>query len=241
MSWSEIIHLYAGPTCWAMPPAPDLVAQPPAAAGDMLRRRHDTPCTLVLIDGFFDQVRSPWHKELLLLRAHGFRIIGAASMGALRAAELDAMGMLGVGAVYRAFRAGWLTGDDEVAVTHAPPELRYRPVTMALVDIRARLVEEVRSRRMTKHAARSLLDSARAVPFRDRDGACLSHLAARHAVPVDLLDPASPGLKSRDATAAIDAARALRHIPPHTAPPPPITRYLRTLMTDDPGASRTLP
>ena len=111
MSWSEIIHLYAGPTCWAMPPAPDLVAQPPAAAGDMLRRRHDTPCTLVLIDGFFDQVRSPWHKELLLLRARGFRIIGAGSMGALRAAELDTMGMLGVGAVYRAFRAGRLTGD----------------------------------------------------------------------------------------------------------------------------------
>jgi len=232
MSWSDAIHVYAGPTCWAMPPAPDLIRQQPAAAGDMLRRRHDVPCTLVLIDGFFDQVRSPWHKELLLLRAQGFRLIGAASMGALRAAELDTLGMLGVGAVYRAFRAGRLTGDDEVAVTHAPAELGYRPITTALVDIRARLVEVVRTRRMDRRRARTLLDQARAIPFRDRDGAGLADLAARHAMSGDLFDPACPGLKARDAMAAIDLARTLRHIPPATTSPPPMTRYLRTLMAD---------
>jgi hypothetical protein len=209
----------------------------------MLRRRHDTPCTLVLIDGYFDQIRSPWHKELLLLRACGFRVIGSASMGALRAAELDTMGILGVGAVYRAFRAGRLTGDDEVAVTHAPAELGYRPVTIALVDIRSRLIDAVRSRRIAPAFARALLDDARSVPFRDRDGACLKHIAARHAVPADLLDPACPGLKARDAIAAVDVARALRHIAPDAAPPPPVTRYLRALMgsLDSGDSSRKLP
>jgi len=233
MSWNEAIHLYAGPTCWTMPAAADLVVQPPAAAGDMLRRRHDTPCTLVLIDGFFDQIRSPWHKELLLLRARGFRLIGAASMGALRAAELDTLGMLGVGNVYRAFRAGRLTGDDEVAVSHAPAELGYRPLTKAMVDIRAQLIEEVRSRRMAHGLARCLLDDARAVPFRDRDRACLARIAVRHAVRPDLLDPDTPGLKMRDAIAAINVARSLRHIPPAAALPPPVTRYLQTLMANE--------
>ena len=208
----------------------DIVLQPPAACGDMLRRRHDTPCTLLLIDGFFDQVRSPWHKELLLLRAHGFRLIGAASMGALRAAELDKLGMLGVGAVYNAFRAGRLTADDEVAVSHAPAELGYRPVTMALVDVRARLIDEVRFRRMSRSVARAVLHDARAIPFRDRDAGRLTQIAARHAVALNLLDPALPGLKARDAMAAIEVARTLRHTAPDAVPPPPMTGYLQTLL-----------
>jgi len=230
MTWSDAIHLYAGPTCAGIPPAADLVVQPPAACGDMLRRRHDTPCTLVLIDGFFDQVRSPWHKELLLLRALGFRLIGAASMGALRAVELDGLGMLGVGAVYNAFRAGRLTADDEVAVSHAPAELGYRPITMALVDIRARLIEEVRSRRMSGSLARAVLADARATPFRERDAGRLTQIAAHHGIALDLLDPALPGLKARDALTAIDVARTLRHTPPDSAPTPPMTGYLQTLL-----------
>src|SRR6478609_8238987 len=103
-------------------------------------------------------------------------------MGALRAAELDTMGMLGVGAVYRAFRAGRLTADDEVAVSHAPAELGYRPVTMALVDVRARLIEEVRFRRMSGGLARAVLDDVRAVPFRERDALRLTQIATPHGI-----------------------------------------------------------
>src|SRR5688572_32760283 len=50
----------------------------------------------------------------------GVRVFGAASMGALRAAELQPFGMIGVGQVFQAYRRGHLTDDDEVAVAHGP-------------------------------------------------------------------------------------------------------------------------
>ena len=36
----------------------------------------------------------------------GVRVYGAASMGALRAAELDAFGMVGIGKIYESYRVG---------------------------------------------------------------------------------------------------------------------------------------
>ena len=69
----------------------------------------------------------------------GIRVYGAASMGALRAAELAAFGMIGVGAIFEAFRDGVLEADDEVAVLHGPAEHGYRTSSEALVDIRATL------------------------------------------------------------------------------------------------------
>ena len=61
---------------------------------------------------------------------------GAASMGALRAAELAPFGMRGVGAIYRAFARGTLVADDEVAVAHLPAEYGYRATRDALVNLR---------------------------------------------------------------------------------------------------------
>ena len=60
-------------------------------------------------------------------------------MGALRAAELAPFGMIGVGAIFEAFRDGVLEADDEVAVRHAPADARLPPTSEALVDIRATL------------------------------------------------------------------------------------------------------
>ena len=56
----------------------------------------------------------------------GIHVYGAASIGALRAAELDAFGMRGIGRIYEDFREGVLEDDDEVAVLHGPEELAIR-------------------------------------------------------------------------------------------------------------------
>ena len=41
-------------------------------------------------------------------------------MGALRASELDDLGMIGVGEVYKMYRNGTITSDDDVAVAFDP-------------------------------------------------------------------------------------------------------------------------
>jgi hypothetical protein len=73
--------------------------------------------------------------------AAGIPVYGAASMGALRAAELAQFGMVGVGRIFEAYRDGVLEpfdepfeDDDEVAVLHGPPELGHRAMSEALVN-----------------------------------------------------------------------------------------------------------
>ena len=53
----------------------------------------------MLIDGEFGKNLSVWHKELLyaLSRPYVRRVIGAASMGAIRAADMWRYGMVGIG------------------------------------------------------------------------------------------------------------------------------------------------
>ncbi|MEZ4368577.1 MAG: TfuA-like protein [Kofleriaceae bacterium] len=100
---------------------PGAVVAPPAAAGDILRwaTQARPPRRLALIDGFFERMAAPWHKELLYALERGLEVYGAASMGALRAAELDRFGMIGVGRVYRGYATGAIVADDEVGGARA--------------------------------------------------------------------------------------------------------------------------
>jgi hypothetical protein len=121
---------------------------PPVRQGDVYRvaisRR---PRAIAIIDGYFQQVPSVWHKEILWAMAQGIHVFGSASMGALRAAELADFGMQGVGKIFTAYRNGFLEpyrdeifeDDDEVALIHGPPEMNYSPLSDAMVNIRCSL------------------------------------------------------------------------------------------------------
>jgi hypothetical protein len=113
--------------------------EPPARRGDVLRAVRVRPAAVALIDGVFDQTPSVWHKEILWAVCERVGIFGAASMGALRAAETHAYGMVGMGRIFEMLAAGELTADDEVAVTHGAAEDAFKPTSEALVNIRMTL------------------------------------------------------------------------------------------------------
>ncbi len=117
----------------------DTVCLPPVAQGDVYRAAQRRPLAIGIIDGYFSGAPSVWHKEILWAMSRGILVFGSASMGALRAAELHAFGMRGVGRIFEAFRDGELEDDDEVAVVHGPAELGHIPVSEAMVNIRATL------------------------------------------------------------------------------------------------------
>jgi hypothetical protein len=141
-----MIYVFVGPTLPAREGRRELEAVflPPAAQGDVYRAALERPAAIGLIDGYFDGVPSVWHKELLWAMAEGIPVFGSASMGALRAAELASFGMEGVGVIFEAFQRGELTDDDEVAMAHAPAEDGFRPLSEALVNIRASLARAER-------------------------------------------------------------------------------------------------
>lgn len=130
---------FAGPSIFGLDLAdfPDIEFRPPAAAGDILAAIQQGATTIGLIDGLYGDRAAVWHKELLHALSRGIPVIGAASMGALRAAECETFGMIGVGEVFQAYRDGGRTSDADVAIVHAPADLNYRPLTVALVDAEA--------------------------------------------------------------------------------------------------------
>jgi hypothetical protein len=231
--WSTDILAFAGPTRPLAAAATGVVWMPPAAAGDMLAASGRAPCTMVLIDGLMETRMPPLHKEILVLLANGFRVIGAGSMGALRAAELASLGMSGVGHIFAAYRQGRLVADDEVAVLHAPAELGWRPLTEAMVDIRATLAAAASARVISVAVARMLRQAAISDNFRERSWQRLLEspaLAAedRQAM-LRWLPSGQVSLKQADANAAIALARALSATPAPNLPVPPETIFLTRL------------
>lgn len=89
--------------------------------------------TFVILDGEFGQSLSVSPKEILDIIDSGKTVIGASSMGALRASELDCYGMVGIGWVYRRFARARVRRDDEVALVFSPFD--FTPVTIPMVCV----------------------------------------------------------------------------------------------------------
>ena len=135
------VFVFTGPTLSATEGACVLDATylPPAAQGEVYRAALEEPAVIAIIDGYFERVPAVAHKEVLWAMSRGIHVLGAASMGALRAAELGPFGMEGVGEIFNAYARGELTDDDEVAVAHGLAEEGYRPLSEAMVNIRETL------------------------------------------------------------------------------------------------------
>ncbi|WP_371493421.1 TfuA-like protein [Kitasatospora sp. NBC_00374] len=167
------VHVFAGPT---LPTArvrelvPGAVCHPPVRHGDLLRLDTAPGDTVVVIDGLWHQSAPVRHKEILLLLAEGVRVVGAASMGALRAAELAPYGMTGVGQIFDQLRTGVLDADDEVAVLHTPDG---RPLAEALVNLRTAFTRCSAAALISTDDARNLEYLARALPYTRRSWAAL--------------------------------------------------------------------
>jgi hypothetical protein len=236
VSDGEII-VFLGPTLSAREARdllPDATILPPARQGDVYRAARDrSPRAIALVDGRFATVPAVWHREILWAMAVArIRVFGAASMGALRAAELDIFGMVGVGKIYESYRVGRYApfadafeDDDEVAVCHGPPELGSVPVSDAMVDIRETLAAaeetgtircEIRDKlasalkrlHFSERSFMRLQQAAAALPGSD-GRALLAWLRAGHSV----------SQKRRDATALLRrlAAGAEQAAPPDFA------------------------
>ena len=132
------VYVYLGPTLPVEEARRhlDAIYLPPIEQGDLLRLMREKPYAVGIVDGRFQFVPSVWHKEILTALAQGVHVFGAASMGALRAAELAEFGMIGIGAVYEKYRSGELEDDDEVAVAHATAEHGFLESSDAMVNIR---------------------------------------------------------------------------------------------------------
>ncbi|HEU0030279.1 MAG TPA: TfuA-like protein [Kofleriaceae bacterium] len=147
---------------------PGATVAPPVAVGDVLalaRRGRRAVTRIAIIDGYFERMAAVWHKEILLALERGIEVWGAASMGALRAAELAPFGMIGVGTIYQWYASGTLVADDAVAVAHLPAEFGYRATSDALVNL---IYAIDRAPMLSRRTRAALVELARAPFYRER-------------------------------------------------------------------------
>ncbi|OAP38557.1 TfuA domain-containing protein [Sinorhizobium glycinis] len=202
----------------------DAIYLQPATQGDILLAAHAFhPRAMVLIDGQFEDRPAVRHKEILWAMAQGIVMIGAASMGALRAAELGDFGMIGVGLIYRWYRrlrfassphaAAYpaLAPDNAVAVHSAPPELGFLPLTDSLVDLQRTFSALMRRDVITPAERERLTTIARNLNFRERTFATVLGAAGWPKERMQELRREVVGQKRLDALSALRNTQALVH------------------------------
>ncbi|WJV51658.1 TfuA-like protein [Streptomyces flavofungini] len=210
-----LLHVYVGPSLGRDAPVladPRIRVRPPLRHGDLFDPAIADTDTVVVLDGAWHQTPAVRHKELLALLARGVRVIGGASLGAIRAAELQQFGMVGVGAVFRAYLSGDIDGDDEVAVGQAP-DGDLRALTWPVVNLRHVLRRAAHEGVVTARAAEDLLTALCAVYYPQRTMAavravCRAHQAGRFADWLDdrrAADPYFGDIKRADALEALEA------------------------------------
>ncbi|HEX2763722.1 MAG TPA: TfuA-like protein [Allosphingosinicella sp.] len=213
------IAVFLGPSCAADEARIHLKNAdyyPPAFRGSFYNIINDQYDTIVLIDGLFYGNLSVWHKEIIHALDCGIEVIGASSMGALRAAELQGTGMTGVGTIFGWYRDGTIDGDDEVALLHGGEADEYAPHTIPLVNLRWKLAALKAEGSVTSQAEALIIESARQLCFTERT---IDKIIAPLAASLDgdavksLLESRTDDLKKTDAVLALDLVRD-RRVPP---------------------------
>ncbi len=179
---------------------------PPIKRGDL--DAVDDYDVIVILDGEFGQSMSVSPKEILAVLGRGKIVIGASSMGALRASELDRNGMIGVGWVYDRFRRSAVRRDADVALVYSPFD--FKPITVPIVDV-VYWMEQAFGAGLIQAGDRALLiKAARSIFFAERSAERLME-ALRRAIGGEALDAllafsggTIPSVKT------VDAAKAVR-------------------------------
>lgn len=190
--------VFLGPTCPAADIRailPDAFIVPPVARGDLYRYRLLGFSVFLILDGVFGNALAVSPREVVDVIEDGGAVIGASSMGALRAADCLPAGAIGHGLVYRLYRSRVLGSEDEVAVTY----MAQRPwpaLTQALVNMRFAIRRAARAGLLGRKEARVLEHAAFELPFAERSWDAVADRAG-----VALSQPA------RDMLAACDVKR----------------------------------
>jgi TfuA protein len=160
-----------------------------------------------IIDGVFMNDCSVGHREIMALLKRGVTVVGGGSMGALRASELNDMGMIGVGKIFEMYNNGEIEGDDEVALIFNPET--KDPLSEPLVNIRATLALAVERGLLEADLSSSILEKVRAEYFPRRSMPLMVELARGVMDPAafqdfaDFVEKSSFDLKKRDAIAVL--------------------------------------
>ena len=189
--------------------------RPPAKKGDFLLLTADSKVKMIgFVDGVFLQDYPPTPIEVYqLARKEGILLAGAASLGALRAVELEKFGMVGIGKIFQLYKTGRVDADDEVAVTYAPGG-DYQLQSEAMIDIRYNLFLACKKQFIGKKTKIALVRVAKETYFPHRNYAhIIEEAKGRHPELAGEMDSFDSYITSnRKSLKEIDAIRLVEYL-----------------------------
>lgn len=180
---SSKVVIFSGPTISkkAIEDKMSAIVLGPVAQGDVLKAyKKFRPTHMAIIDGYYENVPSVWHKEILYVMSQGVKLYGAASMGALRSAELQMFGMKGIGKIFNMYHGGEIEDDDEVAVLHGPEDLGFPALTDAMVNLRVTLQKAQAEKILTSRNVDQGIDFMKSLFYKDRSRNTLMKYFSNH-------------------------------------------------------------
>ncbi len=141
---------------------PDVDLRPPVRRGDL--DDIGGGAIVGIIDGLFHQNLAVSPGEVRDAISRGATVLGAASMGALRAAEVPAV--IGIGRIFEMYHAGVIERDDEVAVLVDPDS--YRALSVPMVNVRFAVERLVRTGTVGAADGAEIIDAALRLHYTER-------------------------------------------------------------------------
>jgi hypothetical protein len=151
---------------------------PPAQRGDFRAAIQQGFNVIGLIDGTYINRPTVSAYEILHALDSGVHLLGAASLGALRAVEFERHGFQGVGTIFSWYRSGLTYRDDEVVCPLHP--LTNEALTEPLVNLRYLLNLCLSESKISPDFAEDCLSFYQELPYHSRRFASLlKHLKDR--------------------------------------------------------------
>jgi hypothetical protein len=187
----------------------------PAKKGDflMLSQDSDEKKYVGFVDGVFLHDYPPPPIEVYHLATRkNIELIGASSLGALRAVELEKFGMKGIGKIFQLYKNGIINADDEVAVTFVRENNILQ--SEAMIDIRFNLFLAYKKGIITNQTKKRIAKIAKNIYFPFRNYEDIIKLTQQQFPPIynELESFRSYILKNRDSLKARDAIKLLKYL-----------------------------
>ena len=143
----------------------EVIYKKPIKRGDLGLAIKEHPDIIGIIDGVFHSAVA--HREILKAIDEGITVVGSSSMGALRASELDTLGMKGIGYVYEQYATGKVTSDDDVAVMLDSETLEQ--LSEPLINMEYTFTKAVKENIITEDEKNELLSIAKSTFYPKRN------------------------------------------------------------------------
>ncbi|NDV27675.1 TfuA-like protein [Desulfovibrio sp. JC010] len=157
----------------------DAVYLPPAGQGDILGVIENLkPSAIGLIDGVWDG-QVVWYREIMLALDAGIPVYGSSHIGAVRAVELAACGMRGVGRIYETLKEQDFLDYGEAACSWKCDAEQYIRLGEPMVNVRATLAAAVHDGIIDEGNRADMEAAAASIFYQDRTWDRVLHDFAR--------------------------------------------------------------